>query len=159
MQISCLPETFSWISCNGSRRSISRYAKVWQKKGRSILKWFGQGFKLTAISKPTGRCSLQFIDVKSSAIPDSNVITPITATARPMITNFPTHYTLSYGRMSPLQPPWSMRTTAIFGRAFSGHPITSCTSKAIPAFGEPTARLITSEWPLTSVSHTTVNVV
>ena len=117
-------------------------------------------FTLTAISKRTDRRSLQFIDVKSSTILDLNVITPITATAWPMVTNFPTDYTLSDGGMYPLQPPWSMRTTAIFGRAFSGHPITSCTSEAIPAFGERSAfRLVTSKWALTSVSHTTINAV
>ena len=76
-----------------------------------------------------------------------------------MVTNFTTHYTLSYGRVTSLQPPWGMRTTATFSWAFGGHPNTSCTSEAIPAFGKSTARLITSEWALTSVSHTTVNVV
>ena len=61
--------------------------------------------------------------------------------------------------MTSLQPPWGMGTTATFSWAFGGHPNTSCTSEAIPAFGKSTARLITSEWALTSVSHTTVNVV
>ena len=116
-------------------------------------------FTLTAISKRTDGRSLQFIDVKSSTILDLNVITPVTATAWPMVTNFPTHYTLSDGRMSPLQPPWSMRTTATFSWAFGGHPNTSFTSEAIPAFGKSSARLITSEWALTSVSHTTINAV
>ena len=76
-----------------------------------------------------------------------------------MVTNFTSHYTLSNGRVTSLQPPWGMRTTATFSWAFGGHPNTSCTSEAIPAFGKSSARLITSEWALTSVSHTTVNVV
>ena len=76
-----------------------------------------------------------------------------------MITNFTTCYPLSYGRVTSFQPPWGMRTTAKFSWAFGGHPITSCTSEAIPAFGKSSARLITSDWVLTSVSHTTVNVV
>ena len=76
-----------------------------------------------------------------------------------MVTNFPTHYPLSHGRMTSFQPPWGMRTVAKFSGAFSGHPNTSCTSEAIPAFGKSSARLIASEWALTSVSHTTVNVV
>ena len=77
-----------------------------------------------------------------------------------MVTNFSTDYTLSDGGMYPLQPPWSMRTTAIFGRAFSGHPITSCTSEAIPAFGERSAfRLVASKWASTSMSNTTISAV
>ena len=84
----------------------------------------------------TDRRFSQFVDVETTTVANTNVVTPLTAIVVPVITYFASDYPLGSGRMRTLHPSRSVGSAMMFGYTL-GCNLGSClTAEAIPALGE-----------------------
>ena len=107
------------------------YPRVHNKKLKSTLTSV-----VTTVTQVTRRSLLQLVDVESSTVLHLYVVFPETAVVSPVVANSASHHTICHRGMTSIEPPWSMRSTAMFWHTVSRHLIASCKSEAIPAYGE-----------------------
>ena len=91
---------------------------------------------VSTVTKMTDWRFIQIVDVEATTVAYTDIVTPITALAAPVIAYFASDHSLGLGGMRALHPARSVGSTIILSYTFGGHSRSRRTREAVPAFGE-----------------------